>query len=85
VEFYRTTIGLFADESNSLAEESVVFRQFSTRFIFRSILEYLDNTRNRSTLDVLCIVVFGKESDFGKVDSGLANENTHAFTLQLII
>jgi hypothetical protein len=29
--------------------------------------------------------VFGKESDFGKVDSGLANENTHAFTLQLII
>jgi hypothetical protein len=34
-----------ADESNSLAKESVVLRQFSTRFMFRSILEYLSNTR----------------------------------------
>ena len=52
--------GSSADESNSLAEESVVFRQFSTRFIFRSMLEYLDNTRYRGTFDVLCMVVFGK-------------------------
>jgi hypothetical protein len=35
-----------ADESNSLAKGSVVFRQFSSRFIFRSILEYLDNARD---------------------------------------
>jgi hypothetical protein len=43
-----------------LAGESVVSAQFSTRFIFRSILEYLDNTRYRGTFDVLCMVAFGK-------------------------
>jgi hypothetical protein len=37
-------MGSSAGEFNSLAEESVVFRQFSTRFIFKSILEYLDGT-----------------------------------------
>jgi hypothetical protein len=45
VGFYRITIDSPADESNSLAEGFVVFRQFSARFIFRSILEYLNNTR----------------------------------------
>jgi hypothetical protein len=39
VGFYRTTIGLSADEPGSLAEESVVCRQFSTCFMFKSILE----------------------------------------------
>jgi hypothetical protein len=34
-----------ADESNSLAKESVVLRQVSTRFMFQSILECLDSTR----------------------------------------
>jgi hypothetical protein len=39
-------MGSSADEFSSLAEESVVSRQFSTRFIFKSILEYLDGTRS---------------------------------------
>jgi hypothetical protein len=37
-------MGSSAGEFSSLAEESVVSRQFSTHFIFRSILKYLDNT-----------------------------------------
>jgi hypothetical protein len=84
VGFYQITIGSSADEFNSLTEESVVFRQFSTRFIFRSILEYLDNTWYRGTIDTSCIIVLVKENDYGKEDFELANRNTHAFTLQLI-
>jgi hypothetical protein len=84
VEFYRITIDSSADESNLLAEESVVFRQFSTHFIFRSILEYLDNTWYSGTIDMLCMTVSGKEIDFGKEDSDNANRNTQAFTLQLV-
>ncbi|KAK2451174.1 hypothetical protein QL285_010245 [Trifolium repens] len=49
-----------AYESNSLAEESVVSRRFSTRFIFQSILEYLDSTWYRCIFDVSCMLVFGK-------------------------
>jgi hypothetical protein len=63
VGFYRTTIGSSADKSNSLVEESVVFRRFSTRFIFRSILEYLDNTRYSGTIDMLCMLVSRNEKD----------------------
>ena len=64
--FYRTTIESSTKESDSLAEESVVFRQFSTRIIFRSILEYLDNTWYRGTFDGSCMVVFGKGTTLGK-------------------
>jgi hypothetical protein len=42
-----------ADESNSLVKESTVFRQFSIRFILRSILENLDNTRD-SVVHITC-------------------------------
>jgi hypothetical protein len=76
VGFYRITIGSSADESNLLAEESVVSRRFSTRFIFRSILEYLDNTWYSGTIDMLCIIVPGKELDFGNEDFENANRNT---------
>jgi hypothetical protein len=75
VGFYRITIGSSADGSNSLAEESVVFRQFSTRFIFRSILEYLDDTWCRGTIDTSCVILFVKEDDYGKGDFEVANRN----------
>jgi hypothetical protein len=42
---FRKTIDSVVDEFNSLAKESIVFRHFSTRFIFQSILEYLNNSR----------------------------------------
>jgi hypothetical protein len=66
VGFYRITIGSSADGSNSLAEESLVFRQFSNRFMFRSILEYLDNTWYMGTFDVSCMVVFEKGTTLGR-------------------
>jgi hypothetical protein len=50
----------------SLAKGSVVFRQFSTRFMFRSILEYLDNTWYRDTFDVSCMVAIGKGTALGR-------------------
>ncbi|KAK2434463.1 hypothetical protein QL285_019609 [Trifolium repens] len=61
-------MGSSADECNSLAEESVAFRQFSTRFIFRSIMKYLDNTWYSGTFDMLCIIVSGRKIDLGKED-----------------
>jgi hypothetical protein len=83
VGFYRITIDSPADESNSLAKESVVFRQFSTRFIFQSILEYLDNTWYRGTINTSCIIVFGKGNDLGKEDLEFAGSNSQAYTFQL--
>jgi hypothetical protein len=61
VGFYRTTISSSANESDSLAEEPIVFRQFTTRFIFRSIPEYLHNTCYRGTFNMASMVVFRKE------------------------
>jgi hypothetical protein len=84
VGFYRITIESSAKESDSLAEESVVFRQFFTRFIFRSILEYLDNTWFRGTIDMSCFGNARKRNDFGKEYFGDANRITHAYTLQII-
>jgi hypothetical protein len=50
-----------ADESNSLAKESAVFRQFSTRFKFRiDPGEFRHYTRFNGTYNVSDIVVFGK-------------------------
>jgi hypothetical protein len=73
------------DESNLLAEESVVFSQFSTRFIFRSILKYLDDTWYRGTYDVTCMVAFRKRNNCGKEDFEFVRSNTQAYTLKLII
>jgi hypothetical protein len=84
VGFYRIAIGSSAHESNPLAEESVVSRRFSTRFIFQSILEYLDNTWYRCMFNMLCIIEFSKENDYEKEDLELANRNIRAFTFQLI-
>ena len=75
VGFYRTTIDSSANGSDSPAEESVVSRRFSTRFIFRLILEYLDNTWYRGTFDTSCIIIFGKENDFGKEDFEFSSRN----------
>jgi hypothetical protein len=76
VGFYRITIGSSADDSNSLAEESVVFRQFSTHFIFQSILEYLDNTWDIGTINMLCIIVSGNENDYGNKELESTRDNT---------
>jgi hypothetical protein len=82
--FYRVTIDFPADEFNSLAKESVVFGQFSVRFIFRSILEYLDkHTWYMCTYDVSCIIVFGKENDLGKEDCEFASRIVQVYTPQL--
>jgi hypothetical protein len=66
VGFYRITIGSSADEFDLLAEESVVSRQFSTRFISRSILEYLNNTWYRGTIYTSCIIVYGRRTAIGR-------------------
>jgi hypothetical protein len=70
------------DESNLLTEDSVVFRQFSTRFIFRSILKHLDNTRDNGTIDMLCTIVSGKENDFGKEDLEFTRSDTQVYTFR---
>jgi hypothetical protein len=75
VGFYRITVDSSADDSNSLAEESVAFRQFPTRFMFRSILEYLDNTRYRGTIDTSCTIMFGKENNRRKREFQFDNIN----------
>jgi hypothetical protein len=71
VGFYRITIDSSADGSDSPAEESVVSRRFSARFIFRSILKYLGNTWYMGTIVMSCIIVFGNENDFGNEDLNL--------------
>jgi hypothetical protein len=84
--FYRVTIDSPVDGLNSLAKEFVVFRQFSNSFyISTDPGVFRQHTWYRSTYDVLCIIVFGKENDFGKVEFEFTSRNTQVYTLHLII
>jgi hypothetical protein len=86
VEFYRITIGSSADYFNSLTEESVVFRQiFHPFYISIDPGVFRQHTWYRCTYDVSCIIVFGKENGYGKVDFEFSSRNTLAYTLQRII
>jgi hypothetical protein len=82
---FCSTMDSIAGEFNSLVKESLVFRHFSARFIFRSIREYfIQHMWCSGTCDVSDIVVFENKINLGREIFGLVGINTQAYTLQLI-